>query len=206
MSKLTRPYILYSINTNIFRQVMKKKDLPTLWSETKEFLNTYTNADINNPSFIKLKIFPLFDRKKLDANLKEIIAISERPNLDPIWNVANDNLEKVITGLHNVQQFLPIKPNAIELEIWYRFRFLDTSNFMELPNYESNAHISFIFSKRHSCSPCLIFPFENPTPEFWKYLDEVIPHLPFELNEKLLRKMYVKNGSPSSVKKITRPI
>ena len=204
MQNLIRPYILYSIRTNIFRQVMKKKDLLTLWNETKYFLKTYTNADVNNPSFIELKIFPVFDRKQFDLNLEEVVAKSERLNLEPIWNVANENLEKVIKGLHNVQQFLPTQPNAIELKIWYSFRFLDTTH-LELPNYESNAHITFVFSKRHTCTPCLIFPFADPTPEFWKFLDEIKPRLPFELDEKLLRKMYVKNGSPSSLKKIARP-
>jgi hypothetical protein len=203
---LTKPYILYSIRTNIFRQVMKKKELITLWDETKDFLSTYTNANIHAPSFIRLKIYPIFDRKKLNANLEELINVSERPNLEPVWNIASENLEKAINGLHNVQQFLPIQPNAIELEIWYDFRFLDTTTFLELPNYEFNAHITFIFSKRHSCNPCLIFPFSDPTDGFWKYLDELKPKLPFELNEKLLRKMYVKNGSPSSLKKIVRPI
>jgi hypothetical protein len=185
---------------------MKKKDLPTLWGETKNFLSTYTNADIQSPWFIKLKIYPIFDRKKLDANLEELIAVSERPNLEPVWTITNENLEKAIHGLHNVQRFLPIQPNAIELEIWYNFRFVDTTDFLELPNYECNAHIKFIFSKKHSCSPCLIFPFSDPTPEFWKYLDEIKPKLPFELDEKLLRKMYIKNGAPSSLKKIARPI
>lgn len=184
---------------------MKKKDLLTLWAETKNFLKIFTNAEINNPSFIKLKIYPIFERKKLDKILEEIIAISERPNLEPVWNITNDNLEKVINGLNNVQQFLPIQPNNIELEIWYNFRFLDTSTLLELPNYENNAHIKFIFSKKHNCKPCLIFPFSDPTIDFWKYLDEVKPYLPFELDEKLLRKMLVKNGSPSSLKKISRP-
>lgn len=206
MLNLTRPYIIYSIRTNIFRQVMRKKDLKVLWNETKLFLGTYTNADINSPLSIRLKIYPSFDRKKLDSNLEEIIAVSERPNLEPIWNVSNENLEKVISGLHNVQQFLPTQPNAIELAIWYNFRFLDTVHFLELPNYECDASVNFIFSKRHSCSPCLIFPFANPTIEFWKYVDEIRPQLPFELDEKLLRKMHVKNGSPSSLKKIERPI
>ncbi len=204
MLNLTKSYILYSIRTNIFRQLMKKKDLPSLWSETKTFLNTYTTADINSPSFITLKVYPKFDREKFDENLEEVIATSERPNLEPVWNVSNDNLEKVINGLNNVQQFLPTQPNAIELEIWYNFRFLDTINFAELPNYECNASINFIFSKKHSCSPCLVFPFTDPTIEFWKYLDEIKPKLPFELDEKLLRKVYVKNGSPSSLKKIAR--
>lgn len=183
---------------------MKKKDLLTLWNETKEFLSHYTNAEISNPSFIKLKIFPIFDRTKFDSNLQEVVAESERPNLEPVWNVANENLEKVISGLNNVQKFLPTQPNAVELEIWYNFRFLDITNSRELPNYECNAHINFIFSKRHSCSPCLIFPFSEATQTFWKYLDEIKSKLPFELDEKLLRKMYVKNGSPSSLKKISR--
>jgi hypothetical protein len=184
---------------------MKKKDLLTLWGETKSFLSSYTNADIQSPSFIRLKIYPIFDRKKLDANLAELISVSERPNLEPIWNIANNNLEKAIIGLHNVQEFLPTQPNAIELEIWYNFRFLDTTSFLELPNYECNAHVNFIFSKRHTCNPCLIFPFSDPSPEFWKYFDEISPRLSFEVDEKLLRKMYVKNGSPSSLKKIKRP-
>lgn len=185
---------------------MRKKDLPSLWSETKTFLNTYTNADIDNPSFIKLKVYPIFDRKNFDENLKEIVAVSERSDLEPVWNVSNVNLEKVINGLNNVQQFLPTQPNAIELEIWYNFRFLDTTNFTELPNYECNSHINFIFSKKHSCSPCLIFPFADPTIEFWKYLDEIKPKLPFELDEKVLMKMYVKNGAASSLKQIARQI
>lgn len=205
MHSLTKPYILYTIRTNIFRQAMKKKDLLILWSETKNFLSNYTSANVRNPSFIKLKIYPLFDRKKLDQNLEEVVAMSERPNLEPVWNVSNDNLEKAIVGLQNVQQFLPTQPNAIELNIWYNFRFLDTENSLELPNCECNGHIHFIFSKRHSCSPALVFPFSDPTPEFWKFLDEIKTNLPFELDEKLLRKVYVKNGSPSSSKKISRP-
>jgi hypothetical protein len=184
---------------------MKKNDLISLWSETKEFLSAFTNADINNPWSIHLKIYPIFDRRKFDENLENIITVSERPNPDPIWTVANENLEKVVSGLQNVQQYLPKQPNAIELEIWYDFRFVDTTNFIELPSSECDSYIKFIFSKKHSCSPCLIFPFSEPTSEFWKYLDEIKPKLPFELNEKLLRKIYVKNGSPSSSKKIARP-
>jgi hypothetical protein len=184
---------------------MKEKDLLSLWTEVKDFLSTYTNAQIDEPSFIKLKIYPSFDRKKLDVNLEEIISVSDRETLEPIWNISNENLEKVITGLHNVQQHLTTRPNAIELEIWYNFRFLDTTKRIELPNYECDAHIEFIFSKRHNCSPCLIFPFTDPTLEFWKYLDEIKSKLPFQLDENLLRKMNVKNGLPSSLKKVTRP-
>lgn len=205
MLDLTKPYILYFTKTNIFRQVMKKKNLSTLWSETKDFLNTFTNADINNPSFIRLKIYPTFDRKKIDENLEEAIALSERPDLEPVWNVSNEHLEKVITGLNNIQQFLPVQPNAVELQIRYNFRFLDTATRLELPDYESDANVNFIFSKRHSCSPCLVFPFADATPEFWKYLDEITPKLPFELNEELLRKVHVKNGAPGTLKKIVRP-
>ena len=206
MLDLTKPYILYFIRTNIFRQVMKKKDLPTLWSETKDFLNTFTNADINNPSFIRLKIYPIFDRKMFDENLEEVVALSERPDLEPVWNVSNEHLEKVINGLNNIQQFLPAQPNAVELQIQYNFRFLNTTTRLELPDYESDANVNFIFSKRHSCSPCLVFPFSDATPEFWKYLDEITPRLPFELNEKLLRKVYVKNGAPGTLKKVARPV
>jgi hypothetical protein len=184
---------------------MKDQDLLLLWTEVKDFLSTYTNAQIDKPSFIKLKIYPSFDRKKLDANLQEIISVSNRETLEPIWNISNENLEKAITGLHNVQQHLNAKRNDIELEIWYNFRFLDTIKKIELPNYECDAHIEFIFSKRHNCSPCLIFPFIDATLEFWKYLDEIKPKLPFQLDENLLRKMNVKNGLLTSLRKVIRP-
>ena len=41
MLDLKKPYIHYSIKTNIFTQVMKKKDLLTLWGEAKEFPGIY---------------------------------------------------------------------------------------------------------------------------------------------------------------------
>jgi len=205
MLNLTRPYILYSIRTNIFQQAMKNKDLLTLWGESKYFLKSYTTAEIDNPSFIKLKIYPIFDRKKLNQEIEEVLSVSERPTLEPIWTVAKENLEKLISGLHKIQHALPIKPNALELEIWYNFNFLDASTRLELPNNEYHSYIEFTFSKRHTCMPCLIFPFEDSKPEFWTYLDSIKTQLPFELDEKLLRKVYVKNGSPSSLKKIVRP-
>ncbi|MCX6318890.1 MAG: hypothetical protein NTW29_16545 [Bacteroidetes bacterium] len=183
---------------------MNKKDLPALWDDTKEFLRTFTTADISNPSFLTLKIYPIFDRKKFDKNLTEIIEASEKPNLEPIWNVANENLEKVMSGLQNVQKYMPTQLNAIELRVWYNFKFVDPVSSQELPNQESKSHINFIFSKRHSCSPCLVFPFTEPTQQFWGYLDTLIPKLPFQLNEKLLRKVFVKNERPSSFKKIIR--
>lgn len=205
MLGLTRPYILYSINTGSFRQPLKQMDLPLLWSEARNFLTTYTTADINNPRFIDLKIYPVFDRKKLGEYLTDIINVSSRPTIDSLWKVSNSNLEKAIQGLQNIQQALPIKPNAIELEIWYNFRFLDTNNFLQLPGHEAASHISFIFSKKHFCKPCLIFPFSDATIDFWKYFDQIKTKLPFDMDEKKLRKMYVKNGLPSGVKKIKRP-
>jgi hypothetical protein len=206
MAYLTTPYILYSIKTNIFLQSLKSKELMTAWTESKNYLKNFTSADIYKPWFINLKIYPIFDRKKIDKNLEEVLSISERPTLEPIWNVANDNLEKVIQGLDNLQDYMPTKPNAIVLSIWYDFKLLDAASLTELPNQEGSSYIKFVFSKKHSCSPCLLFPFSDPTSEFWLYLDTIKLQLPFVLEEKLLRKTYVRNGHPSAFKKIARPI
>jgi hypothetical protein len=187
---------------------MKNNDVLSTWNNSKHFLQKFTSADINNPRFIKLTIDPNFDIQNLDKKLKEVIAVSQRSTSEPIWpiwEVANENLEKAIQGLHNSQSHITRRPVVIELKIWYSFKFLDITKFNELPNQETQSHIEFIFSKKHMCSPCLIFPFTDPALEFWDYLDTIKPMLPFELDETLLRKMNVKNGAPSSLKKIGRP-
>ncbi|SFM62146.1 hypothetical protein SAMN05428949_0203 [Chitinophaga sp. YR627] len=197
------PYILYSIRTDAFQQPMKKLTLPALWAETKQFLQDFTTAATDQPERIVLDIYPAFDLRQLGPQLAGVTGITGTSGTGNLWTIENSKLEQAIAGLEAIQEHLTIQPPKMELRILYKFYLKHKDNGV-LPRQELQSSLELSFSKRHHCSPILFFPFSDSTPDFWAYLDTIKPSLPFELKEDFLRKMFLKDGNPGTMKKIKR--
>jgi hypothetical protein len=203
MIKFERPYIVYSLPASRVSQKMLSKKITDAWKSIQTFLENTTNVVASSPDKIKVEVFSPFEMDKLDPVLAAILEEAEADQRKGVWKVKVENLDRVLDYFTAIQSKL--KSNYEQhLYLSYAFQWVNPSDKSLLPNQELNSLFAVYLARTHICLPTLFFPFDEPTSTFWNYLDSIKEKFPFELEERYLRLARLKNGYPSSFKKIER--
>jgi len=191
------------------------------------FLANCTTAEITDVVSLELTAYTAYDASDPAEKLEEIITnTSERfgtgckepiafhyPSGNPhatnkyTWSFTKDKLQELVQYIIANSPMPKSNFGPLELSMTYNFNLVDPKNKSELPDQMSKGSLLVWFSRGKSCSPTLIFPFEQADQQFWNYIDSIAPYLPFRLEEKYLRIAHVnKQGEVRSFKKIQRPL
>jgi hypothetical protein len=216
MYSIEKPYIVYSLPSSKVHQPLISRKLPSAWAEIQNFLTNVTSASFVKPDSIQIQIRTFRNSSDLDEPLSlGVPELREDPELidfltngtpqqrPGVWELESENLNSVIQYFSRIQPTL--KNNYdIELYLSYSFKLINPLTHEFLESQELISHISVYFSRTHICLPTLFFPYQEGNEYFWRYIDSIKQLLPFVLEEKYLKLARLKNGRPTSFKKINR--
>lgn len=201
----SKPFILYDLPKSRTTQALKQKKIETAWENIKLFLTSCTDADPLHPQGNSLTAFaPYHTDKNPELAERTIIQLKELfgpGNTIPIaagypdqttWNIKQDHFSKALNYLIAGQPWPRSTFGPIELLLGYDFIFIDPNSRKVLPDQENQSSTMFWLGRSNKCAMDLWFPFQTPNVDFWTYLKNIQPFLPFIIEEK-----YLKAGRPN---------
>jgi hypothetical protein len=218
--KVKSPYIVYSLSKGRTTQVFKSRKIIPAWEAIKHFITVCTTAAADQPDSIELTAYTAYEETDPSEKLEKIIQDTtiafgkgkrslfvtspQGIKTDLVqWFLQKKQLQTAIDYIQNGLPWVKSSFGPIDLLFSYSFYLKDLKTKEQLPNQQFESHILIWFSRSAYCAPTLFFPFEEPTKEFWNYVENLKKELPFELEEKYLRLARVnKEGEVSSFKKI----
>jgi hypothetical protein len=224
---MKKPYIVYSLSKDRTTQIFNKSKFPDIIKDLDIFLNSCTTTNIQEPDKFELTAYTgCYESEPSDALPDIIKKTTERFGLsvsEPLsyhypggqadsttkytWTLSKDKLNEATQYLIENSPMPKSNFGPLELLFTYNFKLTDPIIRTQLQNQEHTSFLLIWFSRNKSCSPTLFFPFENADKDFWKYIDSIVPFLPFKLEEKYLRLAHInKQGEVNSFKKISRSL
>ena len=219
-------YIVYSLSKDRTTQKFNKTKFQDIIRDIDKFLQSCTTTNINEPEKVELTAYTAYDDTDPKQVLLDIIKKTtdkfghsdkkpvayHYPSGEPhqtsqyTWNFSKDRLDDIIQYLLDNSPMPKSNFGPLELYFTYDFKLLDPTNKTILPGQLHASSLLIWFSRGKVCSPTLFFPFEQTDKAFWNYVDNIIPFLPFKLEEKYLRiALAINQGEVKSFKKIQRP-
>ena len=213
---IKNPYIVYSLPTSKIWHPLKSKKLNLAWQDIKDSFDNVTTASSQEPNSIQIQISFYRNSSDLeDAMLMAIPELMEDPQLKNlikngipqqrlgVWEIESENLNSALQYFEKIQPTL--KNNYdIQLYVHYAFKLVDPLSHNLLESQELISHFTFYFARTHTCLPTIFFPFSEANEDFWKYYDSIKQYFPFIIDEKYLKLARLKNGRPTSFKKVSR--
>jgi hypothetical protein len=224
---MKRPYIVYSLSKDRTTQKFNKSKFQDIIEDLSVFLQNCTTTNINEADDVELTAYSAYvDDDPAEALSKIIKKATEHfgqsdsapvafhyPSGEPHsaskfkWKFPKSRLLEAIQYVIDNSPMPKSSLGPLELFISYDSKLTEPRIKKELPNQEHVSILCIWLSRSKSCSPTLFFPFEQPDKEFWSYIDNTVPFLPFKLEEKYLRLAQLnKQGEVKSFKKVQRPL
>ncbi len=204
-------YIQYSVSNSRTVQSVREKGTELAWLKLGFFLKQFTTATADNPDdsswdSIELHIFNGFEDLKTEdkcwtainlANEKlgsgQIINVQQPqlyknpPKKETIWRLKKEKFIDAVDILINGDPWPKQELGPIELTFHYKFDLTDSKTKKALEGQTTKSDIIFWLTRNSVCSPTLNFPFRQPDKDFWDYVKEIEPYLPFKFDPKNLR-------------------
>jgi hypothetical protein len=203
MYSIQRPYIVYSLPASKVWQPLKSKKIGAAYQEILVFLRHVTNADPEKPREVGFEIHPLLEAKIEDTTLKQILSDSAPQQRGGTWSVDSNRLGELINYFERNQKRFENSYDE-QMKLSYSFYLTNPETNQVLGGQELLSGFTVYFSKTQVCLPTLFFPFPEANNSFWNYIDCIKYYLPFILDERFLRQARLKDGQPSSFKKVSR--
>ena len=213
---IKRPYIVYSLPTSKIWHPLKSKKLNLAWQDIKNSLENLTTASSQEPNSIQIQI--MFYRNSSDLEAPMLMAIPELMEDSQLknlitngipqqslgeWEIESKHLNSALQYFEKIQSTL--KNNYdIQLYCYYAFKLVDPLSHDILESQELTSSFTFYIARTHTCLPKIFFPFSEANEDFWKYYDSIKQYFPFIIEEKYLKLARLKNGQPTSFKKVSR--
>ena len=171
---MRRPCIIYHRpKSRTWHNFSPKATIPEIVKKIDHFLQNCTTAIFCEPREHRLQIGRdnLYAIKKAKEKFGDTI-IEFGPNE---FKFSKDRLEECI-------QF--VKENgSVTLYTSFSFHWKNPSTNVVLPNQERESILRLSLKRASYCTPGFAFPFEKADNEFWNYIDNIIPFVPFKFNE-----------------------
>jgi hypothetical protein len=210
ITEIDKPFIQYSLSKSRTFQSVGQRGVRKSWDKIKTFLSTWTTANPEQPCFsewcsIDFTIFNDYEDKLSDEICTNAISLADKafgkgqvrkvgllpsttvkyPKEEVRWKINIAQFNECVMFLLNGEPWPSQRMGPIELLFSYDFQLKNVS----YKDYLYKSDIMVGLSQKSVVTPVLNFPFEEPTQEFWDYVAQIEPNLPFKWDVNNLRLM-----------------
>jgi hypothetical protein len=107
------------------------------------------------------------------------------PRIETCWRIDTRQFPDSVSLLLDVEPWPRQKMGPVELLFSYDFQLKNVSYKNHPDLYKSDLMVGLL--RNSLVTPTLNFPFEEPTKEFWNYIEQIEPFFPFKWDNKNLR-------------------